>query len=105
MKTKSLVIAVCTASLLLPTFALAAKGDNKKNNDPAAVFASLDKDGNGSVSQAEYVEAMKEKLGEDGAKKHFAELDKNKDGSLTKDELGAATDKKAKRGKKKAKVE
>jgi len=103
-----ILLAAVAAALVLPLAAHAAKGDKKKTDskNPAANFATLDKDGNGSVSQDEYVAAMKEKLGEDGAKTHFAELDKNHDGQLSKEELGADSTAgkpaKGKKGKKNA---
>ncbi len=77
---------IAALSLPLVTF---AKSDKKSAKSPAAQFAKLDKDGDGVVTQAEYVEAMKDKLGEDGAKAHFAELDKDHDGKLTKEEFAA----------------
>jgi hypothetical protein len=95
---------ICTAVLgliALPTVTFAAKGD-KKDKTPAAEFAKLDKDGDGTVTEAEYLDAMKDKLGVDGAKTHFAELDKDHDGKLSKDEFGAAAAHAKKKGKKKA---
>lgn len=93
--------------LALPFSAFAAKANKKRtdtNKDPAAAFAALDKNGDGSISQQEYVDGMKDKLGEDGAKKHFAELDKNNDGQLSKEELNAAPAEKGKAGKTKRKA-
>src|SRR5882724_2814474 len=97
-----IILAAVAASLILPLSAHAAKADKKKSDakNPAATFATYDTDKSGSLSQEEYVAAMKEKLGEDGAKTHFAELDKNHDGQLSKEEFGVASDKKPAKGKK-----
>jgi Ca2+-binding EF-hand superfamily protein len=96
-----LVCATVLSLVALPAASFAAKGDKKSDKTPAAEFAKLDKDGDGIVTEAEYVDAMKDKLGADGAKTHFAELDKDHDGKLTKDEFGAAAAHAKKHGKKK----
>ncbi|HVS52714.1 MAG TPA: EF-hand domain-containing protein [Opitutaceae bacterium] len=105
MKTPLRLTALVLA-LAFPFAAFAAKANKKRPDakDPAAAFAELDKNGDGSISQQEYVDGMKDKLGEDGAKKHFAELDKNKDGQLSKEELNAAPAEKGKPGKTKRKA-
>jgi len=91
----NLVLALCLA------FPAHAANDKKGyGKTPAEEFAALDKNGDGVVTLAEYVEAMKDKLGEDGAKKHFGELDKNHDGKLTKTEFGVP-DTEKKQGRKK----
>jgi Ca2+-binding EF-hand superfamily protein len=96
-----LVCATVLSLVALPAASFAAKGDKKSDKTPAADFAKLDKDSDGVVTEAEYVDAMKDKLGADGAKTHFAELDKDHDGKLTKDELGAGAAHGKKHGKKK----
>ena len=93
------VCCVLAATTSLSSIARAAKPE-KQPDKQAAAFAEMDKNGDGVVTQAEYVDAMKDKLGDDGAKAHFAELDKDHDGKLTKEEFGLKTAKK--RGKKKA---
>lgn len=103
MKTHKVILAlVAIAAALFTTLpAHAAKGERKRdrNKDATPDFAALDKDGNGSISKAEYVAGMKAQLGEEAAAARFADLDKNKDGSLSKEELGTA-EKKKKREKK-----
>lgn len=84
---KRLLLSALVATVALPIAAFAAKG-NRKKNDAAITFEVADKDGDGSVTQTEFVAAFKEKLGEDGAKSKFASLDKDKDGKLTKEEYG-----------------
>ena len=98
--TQRLLVVTIASALALPIAVFAAKGEKKKG-DSGPAFSAVDKDGNGSISEAEYVAAMKEKLGEDSAKSRFAELDKDHDGKLTSDEYSAGSDQKKKRGKKK----
>ncbi len=97
-----ILVATLAAVIALPIAALAAKADRKKADDSHPAFATIDKDSNGSLSEAEFVAALKEKLGEDGAKAKFAELDKDKDGKLTSEEYAAATPEKKKKRKKDA---
>ena len=90
-----ILLATLVAAVALP-MAFAAKGERKKKDTAGPDFAAVDKDTNGTISQVEFVAAMKDKLGEDSAKSKFAELDKDKDGSLSKEEFaaGAAPEKK-----------
>ena len=92
----SLVVALAVPAVF------AAKGERKKSKDTAEVpaFATVDKDSDGSVSEAEFV-AANEKLGAVAAKSRFELLDKSKDGKLSKEEYAAgATPEKKKRRKK-----
>lgn len=98
---KRLVLATLATAIALPVVSFAAKGDRKKKDD-APAFAAVDKDSDGTVTQAEYVEALKGKLGEEVAKAQFAKLDKDSNGKLTKEEFGAADAGKKKRKKKDA---
>jgi Ca2+-binding EF-hand superfamily protein len=103
MKSARLIpVALLAAVIALPFTAFAAKADRKKADDSHPAFAAVDKDNNGSVSQAEFVAALKEKLGEDGAKAKFTELDKDKDGKLSAEEYAAAAPEKKKKRKKDA---
>ncbi len=102
--TKSIMLATLAAAIAFPVAAFAAKGGGKKKKDQAAVatFESADLNSNGSVSQAEYVTAMKTTLGEDGAKTKFASLDKNDDKKLSKEEYDAGSAPAGKKRKKKS---
>lgn len=88
---KSLVIAVFAASLVLPLSA-----QEKKKG-----FAAADKDGDGVLTEAEYVAAFKGKGTDDDAKKRFAKLDANKDGKLTAEEMKAGAKGKGEKKEKK----
>jgi hypothetical protein len=105
MKTLRLLL-ICSCVVPALHAAKGDKKDNKKDKTPAAIFEAMDADHNGSITLAEYVAAQKERIGEDGAKKRFAELDKDHDGKLTREEMGATPDKASKgdrpRRKKKA---
>ena len=96
--TPRLLLSALAMGIVLPAGAFAAKGDRKKP-EPAPAFATVDKDGDESISESEYV-AANEKLG-DAAKTRFAALDKNHDGKLSKDEFAAAATGKKKPRKKK----
>jgi Ca2+-binding EF-hand superfamily protein len=58
-----------------------ADGEHHERPSPEAFFQKLDKDGNGKIDASEMPEHMKE---------HIADIDTNKDGSITLDELKAA---------------
>ena len=95
---KRILIAAIAASLSLP-LALNAADESKKKGGG---FTTADADSNGKVTQTEYVAAMKGRLEEAAAKARFTELDKDKDGSLSRDEFNAGTGgKKGGGGKKK----
>jgi hypothetical protein len=90
------------AAIALPVTASAAKADRKKKNEsPETTFATIDKDGDGVVTEQEYVGLMGKTLGETAAKTRFADLDKDKNGKLSKEEYATSgTETKRKRGKK-----
>ena len=75
--------------------------DKKKAKDPAAAaakaFSKLDKDGNGQISEAEFI-GKREGEKADKAKAMFAKKDKDASGFLSKDEMA-----RKKGGKKKKK--
>jgi hypothetical protein len=101
MKTTRLLVASLAAVIALPIAASAAKGDRKKT-DTAPAFSTIDKEAKGSVSEAQYVAAVKDTLGEEGAKAKFAALDTDKDGKLTAAEYAAGASQGKKRRKKDA---
>ena len=95
-------IALCAAiaaAFSLPFTAQAAKGNRKNKKQAAPAFSSVDKNGDGKISQGEYVAAMKDSLGEETAKTQFASLDKNSDKELSQEEFDAGAA--GKKGRKK----
>jgi Ca2+-binding EF-hand superfamily protein len=84
-----MLVATLAVAISLPVAFAAKGGGKKKDASSQPEFSVVDKDTDGSISQAEYVAAMKDKLGEEGAKSKFAELDKDKNGSLSKEEYAA----------------
>lgn len=102
MKTLVRIVAVALVGTLVPSLALAAKGDRKKKEAaPAVSFSAADKDNDGIVTESEYIAAMKSQLGEDSAKLRFGTLDKNHDGKLSKEEFGSGDSGEKKKGRKK----
>jgi Ca2+-binding EF-hand superfamily protein len=92
---KRILIAATAVLLSLPLASHAA--DEAKKKGP---FVAADTDGDGKVSQTEYVASVKGKMDDAAAKAKFADLDKNKDGSLSREEYNAGVGEK-KGGKKK----
>ncbi len=93
------LLATLAAAIALPVVSLAAKADRKKKEPPPS-FATVDKDGDGNITEAEYVAALKGTLGEEVAKAQFGKLDKDTNGKLSKEEY-AAGDGEKKKGRKK----
>ena len=98
-----LLLSALVAAVALPLAVFAAKGDKKKNAPAATSFAVVDKDGDGVLTQTEFIAAFKEKLGEDGANSKFASLDKDADGKLSKEEFGTTGDEEPAKKKRKKK--
>lgn len=90
---KRFLIAAIAASLTIPLASYAAADAKKKGGG----FAAADADGDGKVTQAEYVAAVKSKMDDKAAKARFAELDKDGNKSLSQEEFSAGS----KGGKKK----
>ncbi len=84
------VITALVSALALPLAVSAAQGEKKGKGTPMN-FASIDKDGDGSISESEYVAALDGRAKADAAKKRFATLDKDGDGKLTKEEHAAGS--------------
>lgn len=99
MKTPLVSLAALAAALSLASVGFAADG-----NKPNRAFGKADTNGDGKISETEYVAAVKDKTDEAKAKTAFARRDKNKDGALSADEFKPATEKKGEgdkpRGKK-----
>jgi Ca2+-binding EF-hand superfamily protein len=97
-----ILLLTLAAAIALPLTASAAKGDKKKTGDsPETTFATIDKDGDGVVTETEYVGLMGKTLGQEAAKTRFADLDKDKNGKLSKEEFAASGTETKKRRKKK----
>ena len=91
-----ILVTTVIAALALPIAAQAAKGERKKK-EPTPSFTTVDKDGDGKISESEFA-AAHEKLGAEAAKTQFAQLDKDHDGKLSKEEFGSG-DKRGERKK------
>lgn len=90
------ILIAATAALLSLPLALNAADEAPKKGP----FMAADTDNDGKVTVTEYVAAMKGKLDETAAKAKFADLDKDKNGSLSREEFNAGGGEK-KGGKKK----
>ena len=80
-----LTVAALALGVAAPSF---AADKEKPKADPDAAFKKMDKDGDGSLTEAELIG---KKTGEmaDKAKAMFARKDKNKDGKLSLEEFKA----------------
>jgi Ca2+-binding EF-hand superfamily protein len=90
---------ILTAAAIMLSLPLALSAADQKKKGP---FMAADADNDGKVTQTEYVAAVKGKMDDAAAKAKFAELDKNKDGSLSREEFQAGTEKKGEKKKKTA---
>jgi Ca2+-binding EF-hand superfamily protein len=88
MNHKLLIAAAVATAFALPVFAQTsgkpAAGSSKSDGGAEAMFKSMDKDKDGSISKAEAKGTPHEK--------DFAKLDKNKDGKLSRAEHAAAAE-------------
>jgi len=82
---------MCGAGL---SYAADKKADKPKR-DPEAAFKMMDKDGDGSLSEAEFVGKRTGEMA-DKAKAQFGMLDKDKDGKVSLEEFKARGAKKPK---------
>ncbi len=92
---KNILIAALAATLSLPV-ALNAADENKKKGGG---FTAADTNNDGKVTATEYVAAMKSRMDEAAAKSRFATLDKDKNGSLSREEFNAGVGQKKGDGK------
>ena len=81
---KRILIAAIAASLSLPLALHAA--DGKKKGGP---YVAADKNGDGKLDVTEYVAAVAGKMDDAAAKKKFADLDKDGDKFLSRQEFNA----------------
>jgi Ca2+-binding EF-hand superfamily protein len=84
-------VAALALGVAAPSFA----ADKKPEKTPAERFKALDKDADGSLSEAEIIGKKTGEMAEK-AKKMFAAKDANKDGKLSLEEFSAAPKKKDK---------
>ncbi len=82
---KSFLLLAASAALLALSATGAAAPAKSKATTP---FTAADADGDGRITAREYAAAMKGQMETAAARAKFAELDKNKDGALSKSEFG-----------------
>ena len=88
------LITTILATLAFASIAVhAADEKEKKKQDPAAVFAKKDANGDGKLSKEEFLKGQKDAA---KAEKSFGARDKDGDGSISKEEFTAAPKKKKK---------
>lgn len=85
---RQILLAALAGVILVPAAVFAAKGDGKKGG-ARPDFATLDKDGDGVVTEVEFLAGAKGEGTEAQSKKRFATLDADHDGKLTKEEMSA----------------
>ncbi len=66
----------------------AGKHHKRHHQHQRLSFAELDTDGNGSLSESEFAAQERGRFGKDFKRPTFAEMDKNSDGKLAKEEVG-----------------
>ena len=92
------ILMLTAAGLILqatPVLAEDHEGGHHKGDHKAKMFEKQDANGDGMISEAEFL---------DNAKKHFAEMDANGDGNVTKEEGKAAFEAKREKMKEKRKA-
>jgi hypothetical protein len=97
MKSRHCILTALAVFALLSPFTASAQDAKPKGGKQAAAFAAADKDSDDKFNLDEYTEFSKARQDTEAAKAKFTELDKDKDGFLTKEELRA--DMKGKGGK------
>ena len=84
--TRCLMAAVACA-MLVPAAVMAQ--DAKPKMDPAKLFKKRDTNGDGAVSEDEFLAAAKEDKQKEAMKKRFSKIDSNGDGKLSLEEFTA----------------
>ena len=82
-----LMVSAVVACFAAPAFAADKKADKPKPN-PEEAFKKMDKDNDGSLTEAEFL-GKREGEKAEAAKKMFAAKDANKDGKLSLEEFTA----------------
>jgi Ca2+-binding EF-hand superfamily protein len=81
------LVAALAFAVLSPAAVMAQ--EIKPKMDPEKVFKRRDADGDGSISEDEFLAAAKEDKQKDMMKKRFGKIDANGDGKLSLDEFKA----------------
>jgi hypothetical protein len=81
------LVAALAFAVLSPAAVVAQ--ETKPKMDPEKVFKRRDADGDGSISEDEFLAAAKEDKQKDMMKKRFGKIDANGDGKLSLDEFKA----------------
>lgn len=79
------LMAALAFAVLSPAAVMAQ--ETKPKMDPEKVFKRRDTDGDGSISEDEFLAAAKEDKQKDAMKKRFGKIDTNGDGKLSLDEF------------------
>lgn len=105
MKTRTLFATAFAAVVLFAPFTASAQEGKPKGGKQAAAFAAADKNGDGKLNLAEFTEFAQARMDAAAAKTKFAELDADKDGFVTKEELRAGMRGQGKKGAEKKETE
>ena len=82
------LVAAAAIACITPDHAFAQGG--KPKGDPEQIFKRRDADGDGFLTEAEFVAAVKDEDRKSKMKKRFAKIDVNGDGKLSLDEFKAS---------------
>lgn len=94
-----LFIAAAAAALVFATATFAQDAEHHgKEGQKKGPFVKADKDGDGKLTESEFVEFTSARMSADEAKAKFKELDKDGNGSLSRDEFAAGMPKHKKKG-------
>ncbi|MBI2512921.1 MAG: EF-hand domain-containing protein [Opitutae bacterium] len=94
-----LFIAAAAAALVFSTATFAQEAEHHgKEGKKKGPFVKADKDGDGKLTETEFVEFTAARMSADEAKAKFKELDKDGNGSLSREEFAAGAPKHKKKG-------